>query len=152
MTDLKTAIETARDLTQMRVQVSMVGTQFGVAPPGIPMPSNISLVNDGWSCPMSSSTGNQLRVVVSVLSKWVCLWLWNYICSRERLLAVSPKLTSLPGLLGFCYQSRKQPCLLGSLQVKRGVKPLLGLASYCLKKFGFYWWCFCFCDSLPITF
>ena len=29
MTDLKTAIEIARDLTQMRVQVSRVGTQFG---------------------------------------------------------------------------------------------------------------------------
>ncbi|KAL0017285.1 hypothetical protein SO802_004354 [Lithocarpus litseifolius] len=58
MTDLKTAIETAGDLTQMRVQVSMVGTHFGVAPLGILMPSNISLVNDGWSCPKSSSTGS----------------------------------------------------------------------------------------------
>ena len=57
MTDLKTAIETGGNLTQMRVQVSRVGTQFGVAPPGIPMPSNILLVNDGWSCPKSSSTG-----------------------------------------------------------------------------------------------
>ena len=56
MTDLKTAIEIARDLTQMRVQVSRVGTQFGVAPPSIPMPSNISLFNVGWSCPKSSST------------------------------------------------------------------------------------------------
>ncbi|PQQ16586.1 COBRA-like protein 7 [Prunus yedoensis var. nudiflora] len=32
MTDLKTAIETAGDLTQMQVQVKLLGTQFGVAP------------------------------------------------------------------------------------------------------------------------
>ncbi|KAH6831966.1 COBRA-like protein-7 precursor [Perilla frutescens var. hirtella] len=31
--DLKTGIETAGDLTQMSVQVGLVGTQFGVAPP-----------------------------------------------------------------------------------------------------------------------
>ena len=59
MTDLKTAIETAGDLTQMSVQVSMVGTQFGVAPPNIPLPSNISLVNDGWSCPAKPTKGTK---------------------------------------------------------------------------------------------
>ena len=69
MTDLKTAIETAGDLTQMSVQVSMVGTQFGVAPPAIPMPSNISLVNDGWSCP-KSSTGT-IFFFFFLIFKWV---------------------------------------------------------------------------------
>ncbi|XP_075656031.1 COBRA-like protein 7 [Castanea sativa] len=66
MTDLKTATETAGDLTQMRVQVSMVGTQFGVAPPGIPMPSNISLVNDGWSCPKSSTGKSNVTEICCV--------------------------------------------------------------------------------------
>lgn len=50
MTDLKTAIETAGDLTQMQVQVKLIGTQFGVAPPNSPMPKNISLANDGFLC------------------------------------------------------------------------------------------------------
>lgn len=57
-TDLKTAVETAGDLTQIQVLVQLVGTQFGVAPPKVPLPSNISLVNDGWLCPRSVSSGN----------------------------------------------------------------------------------------------
>ncbi|XP_024007149.1 COBRA-like protein 9 isoform X2 [Eutrema salsugineum] len=35
----------------MRARIELVGTQFMVTPPAIPMPSNISLVNDGWLCP-----------------------------------------------------------------------------------------------------
>ncbi|KAG2726978.1 hypothetical protein I3760_01G138500 [Carya illinoinensis] len=62
MTDLKTAVETAGDLTQIQVQVHLVGTQFGVAPPKIPLPSNISLANDGWLCPSSSADGNVTEV------------------------------------------------------------------------------------------
>lgn len=58
MTDLKTAVETAGDLTQTEVQVHLVGTQFGVAPPGIPLPSNVTLANDGWICPTASANGN----------------------------------------------------------------------------------------------
>ncbi|KAL0457460.1 UNVERIFIED_CONTAM: COBRA-like protein 7 [Sesamum latifolium] len=57
--DLKTAIETAGDLTQMSARVELVGTQFGVAPPDAPMPSNISLVNDGWVCPRPTMQGNR---------------------------------------------------------------------------------------------
>ncbi|KAK9139257.1 hypothetical protein Scep_008938 [Stephania cephalantha] len=49
-TDLKTAVETAGDLAQMQVQIGLVGTQFGVGSPDVPMPSNISLVNDGFLC------------------------------------------------------------------------------------------------------
>lgn len=55
--DLKTAIETAGDQTQMGVRVELVGTQFGVGSPGVPMPTNISLVNDGWICPKPSMQG-----------------------------------------------------------------------------------------------
>ena len=55
--DLKTGVETAGDLTQMSVQVQLVGTQFGVAPPDAPMPANISLVNEGWICPKPSLQG-----------------------------------------------------------------------------------------------
>ncbi|XP_056172647.1 COBRA-like protein 7 [Syzygium oleosum] len=56
-TDLKTAIETAGDLTQMQVQVQLVGTQFGVKSPDVPMPSNISLANDGFVCPAPTLQG-----------------------------------------------------------------------------------------------
>ncbi|KAJ8444001.1 hypothetical protein Cgig2_020847 [Carnegiea gigantea] len=56
--DLKTAVETAGDLTQMSAQVGLVGTQFGVRPPGSPMPSNISLANDGFICPNPTMQGN----------------------------------------------------------------------------------------------
>lgn len=61
--DLKTAIETAGDSTQMGVQVELVGTQFGVASPNVPMPLNISLVNDGWVCPRPSMQGNRVMQV-----------------------------------------------------------------------------------------
>lgn len=56
-TDLKTAIETAGDTTQMQVQVQFVGTQFGVGSPNVPMPTNVSLVNDGFVCPKPTMQG-----------------------------------------------------------------------------------------------
>ncbi|KAJ7955179.1 COBRA-like protein [Quillaja saponaria] len=56
-TDLKTAIETAGDLTQMQVQIKLLGTQFGVASPNVPMPSNITLANDGFLCPKPTAPG-----------------------------------------------------------------------------------------------
>ncbi|KAK9933900.1 hypothetical protein M0R45_021071 [Rubus argutus] len=62
-TDLKTAIETAGDLTQMQVQVNLIGTQFGVAPPDVPMPANITLANDGYSCPKASMQGKNVMQV-----------------------------------------------------------------------------------------
>lgn len=49
--DLKTAVETAGDMSQMGAQVQLVGTQFGVADPDVPLPSTITLANDGFSCP-----------------------------------------------------------------------------------------------------
>ncbi|XP_009114205.1 COBRA-like protein 8 [Brassica rapa] len=61
--DLKSAIMTAGDIKQMEARVELVGTQFGVAPPGIPLPNNITLVNDGWSCPKATKRdGNILEV------------------------------------------------------------------------------------------
>ncbi|XP_057957586.1 COBRA-like protein 7 [Malania oleifera] len=62
-TDLKTAIETAGDATQMGVQIDLVGTQFGVKAPNVPMPSNISLANDGFVCPKPTMQGkSQMQV------------------------------------------------------------------------------------------
>ncbi|XP_030507231.2 COBRA-like protein 7 [Cannabis sativa] len=67
MTDLKTAIETAGDETQMSVQVKLVGTQFGVASPSVPLPTNISLVNDGFVCPKPTMQGkNEMQVCCTV--------------------------------------------------------------------------------------
>ncbi|KAI4311101.1 hypothetical protein MLD38_036026 [Melastoma candidum] len=61
--DLKSGILTAGDLTQMQAVVSMVGTQFGVGSPAVPMPKNIGLGNDGWVCPQASLQGTtEMRV------------------------------------------------------------------------------------------
>jgi len=56
-TDLKTAVETAGDLTQMQAQVSLVGTVFGVAPPDVPLPKSINLANDGFICQKTTGQG-----------------------------------------------------------------------------------------------
>ncbi|KAK3027740.1 hypothetical protein RJ639_042480 [Escallonia herrerae] len=55
--DLKTGVETAGDLTQMSVRVDLLGTQFGVGAPDVPMPANISLANDGFACPEPTMQG-----------------------------------------------------------------------------------------------
>ncbi|KAI4334917.1 hypothetical protein L6164_013618 [Bauhinia variegata] len=57
MTDLKTAVETAGDLTQMQVQIDLVGTLFGVVPPTVALPKNITLANDGFICRKPSGQG-----------------------------------------------------------------------------------------------
>jgi hypothetical protein len=57
VTDLKTAIETAGDLKQMSVQVEILGTQFGVKSPAIPLPENITLANDGFKCSAAKQIG-----------------------------------------------------------------------------------------------
>jgi hypothetical protein len=73
VTDLKTAVDTAGDPTQTQVQVNLVGTQFGVAPPAVPMPNNISLANDGWVCNSLTSSGKIFFVLISFRGflKWI---------------------------------------------------------------------------------
>lgn len=56
--DLKTAVETAGDLTQMSVQVQLVGTEFGIPPGNVSLPTNITLLNDGFICPNPTMQGN----------------------------------------------------------------------------------------------
>ncbi|XP_010670913.1 COBRA-like protein 7 [Beta vulgaris subsp. vulgaris] len=56
--DLKTGIQTAGDEQQMSVKLEFEGTQFGVAPPNVPLPTNVSIVNDGYVCPKPSKSGN----------------------------------------------------------------------------------------------
>ncbi|CAJ1956776.1 unnamed protein product [Sphenostylis stenocarpa] len=51
VTDLRTAIETAGDLTQMSAKIDIVGTQFGLGAGATPMPKTITLENDGFKCP-----------------------------------------------------------------------------------------------------
>ncbi|KAM2461318.1 hypothetical protein COP2_012458 [Malus domestica] len=43
----------------MQVQVKLTGTQFGVAPPKVPMPSNLTLANDGFVCPAAAMQGSK---------------------------------------------------------------------------------------------
>ncbi|KAL3627556.1 hypothetical protein CASFOL_028919 [Castilleja foliolosa] len=57
LTDLKTSVETAGDLTQIQAEVELTGTQFGIKPPGNPMPKTIKLVNDGYKCPAPKKSG-----------------------------------------------------------------------------------------------
>lgn len=61
-TDLKTAIETAGDMNQIAVQIQMTGTEFGVGVKSIPMPKNISLANEGYTCPKPSQTNGSMEV------------------------------------------------------------------------------------------
>lgn len=54
-TDLKTSIETAGDVNQIQALIQLMGTQFGVKPPRVPMPKTIRLVVDGFKCPAPTS-------------------------------------------------------------------------------------------------
>ena len=56
-TDLMNAIDTAGGLSQIRMEIKMTGTQFGVKPPGTPMPRTINLQNDGFKCPSPTRKG-----------------------------------------------------------------------------------------------
>ncbi|GMI66612.1 ARABIDOPSIS THALIANA SEC61 BETA 1, SEC61 BETA 1, COBRA-like protein-7 precursor [Hibiscus trionum] len=67
MSDLKSAVETAGDTTQMEVSVELVGTQFGVGAPDVPMPLNISLVNDGYTCVNATNQGNRVMQVCCIV-------------------------------------------------------------------------------------
>ncbi|KAI3449432.1 hypothetical protein Pfo_006097 [Paulownia fortunei] len=62
VTDLKTAIETAGDIDQMQAVVELVGTQFGVGAPSVPLPDNLTLANDGYLCPNPTTQGNDTSV------------------------------------------------------------------------------------------
>ncbi|KAF2304731.1 hypothetical protein GH714_037737 [Hevea brasiliensis] len=63
-TDLKSAIETAGDLTQMEVIIQLVGTRFGNRNGTLdaPLPLNLTLANDGYSCPSPTRQGNELQL------------------------------------------------------------------------------------------
>lgn len=65
--DLKSAVETAGDLSQMEVQIRLVGTQFGVGAPNVPMPGNISLANDGYRCLIPTFEGNVVLLMLILL-------------------------------------------------------------------------------------
>ncbi|KAG5105353.1 hypothetical protein JHK82_042323 [Glycine max] len=44
----------------MQVRVDMLGTLLGVAPPAVPMPSSVTLANDGFLCGQPSGQGTYL--------------------------------------------------------------------------------------------
>ncbi|GFZ13771.1 COBRA-like protein-7 precursor [Actinidia rufa] len=61
--DLKSAAQTAGDVNRMRARVGLVGTQFGVGVPNVPLPASLYLVNDGFSCPPMTKLGtNELHL------------------------------------------------------------------------------------------
>lgn len=56
-TDVMNAIDTAGGLSQIRMEIKMTGTQFGVKPPGTSMPRTIKLQNYGFKCPAPTRKG-----------------------------------------------------------------------------------------------
>ncbi|URD78195.1 COBRA-like protein 7 [Musa troglodytarum] len=50
-TDLKTAIETANDRSQIEAKITIVGTLFGSPPPALPLPQFLALGDPSYSCP-----------------------------------------------------------------------------------------------------
>jgi hypothetical protein len=66
MTDLKTAIDTAGDFTQISAQIEITGSVFGIKPPGVPMTKNIKLVNAGYKCPKATLKGNNPHVLMDM--------------------------------------------------------------------------------------
>nr|GMD49107.1 COBRA-like protein 10 [Ipomoea batatas]GMD51361.1 COBRA-like protein 10 [Ipomoea batatas] len=62
MTDLKTAIDTAGDFTQMQAQIEIKGTQFGLKEKATPMPKTIKLKNDGFKCPAAKKKPTYMSV------------------------------------------------------------------------------------------
>lgn len=73
--DLKTAVATAGDLTQMQVQVELVGSLLGVAPPSVPMPRSLTLANDGFLCGQPSREGS---FYLFILGRGKQNFHWNY--------------------------------------------------------------------------
>ncbi|GAB4843049.1 hypothetical protein Ancab_013026 [Ancistrocladus abbreviatus] len=71
VSDLETGIETAGDTSQMEVLVNLVGTQFGVAQSGVPLPANVTLVNDGFLCPKPSIEESCFFDTGSEAKRWV---------------------------------------------------------------------------------
>ncbi|XP_050203739.1 COBRA-like protein 7 [Mercurialis annua] len=63
-TDLKTAIETAGDVTQTEVKVMLIGTRFVSGNPDDddPLPANLTLSNHGYSCAAPIRQGNELQL------------------------------------------------------------------------------------------
>ncbi|XP_071698044.1 COBRA-like protein 10 [Rutidosis leptorrhynchoides] len=59
--DLKTAIDTAGDLTQMSAKVKIKGTMFGVKLGGNVMPTNIKLENEGFKCPKATTKAKSMH-------------------------------------------------------------------------------------------
>ncbi|XP_030522750.2 COBRA-like protein 10 [Rhodamnia argentea] len=67
--DLKTSVDTAGDIYQIQAKIEFTGTQFGVKPPGVPMPKMIRLENDGYKCPAARRRGTNTMLVCCVKDK-----------------------------------------------------------------------------------
>ncbi|RAL40976.1 hypothetical protein DM860_008674 [Cuscuta australis] len=60
--DLKTAIETAGDFAQIRSEVNIKGTQFGLREKATPLPKTIKLLNEGYKCPSPKHFSNHMSM------------------------------------------------------------------------------------------
>ncbi|KAL3684953.1 hypothetical protein R1sor_002975 [Riccia sorocarpa] len=69
MPDLQTSIDTAMDPTKIGYTFQLTGTEFGVAEPDFPLPTNISLVNQGWECGKPSKEDSPFSPANRM---WVC--------------------------------------------------------------------------------
>lgn len=106
-TDLKTAIEKAGDLAQFQMEIELVGTRFGVLPPGVPMPANISFAHDGENCPSPALE----RIVLSLFDCWFNGSFFWFGCNLLRIMVLIKKIVSFVvfGLwVSWCYFSLVQ--------------------------------------------
>ncbi|XP_059663467.1 COBRA-like protein 7 [Cornus florida] len=62
VTDLKSAAQTAGDENQMQARVELVGTQFGIGAPYVPLPSTLTLANYGFVCPGPTKQANEIHL------------------------------------------------------------------------------------------
>lgn len=65
-TDLKTAIETANDLTQIQAQIDFTGTFFGSPPPADPLPKSILLDDPLYICKLQGSNASSVSTCCTI--------------------------------------------------------------------------------------
>ncbi|RWV83654.1 hypothetical protein BHE74_00017139 [Ensete ventricosum] len=86
-TDLKTAIETANDLSQIEAKITLVGTIFGSPPPVVPLPEFLALDDPSYSCPRPTVYNDSYAVDTC------CLPNPNYVPNDTNVTGFLPRLS-----------------------------------------------------------
>lgn len=65
-------METVEDFNQVQARVELVGTQFGVEAPNVPLPPNITRANDGYLCPNPTTLGIKFTTINFLVIPFSC--------------------------------------------------------------------------------